>query len=71
MAGRGVFISRRKLAVDGAAERVFYFTEGDDPGYRCFSIVSADRSIRFTIFSNGGEGFWPILEDCLDALLEP
>jgi CubicO group peptidase (beta-lactamase class C family) len=68
MSCRGFFMARRKLVVEGEPERVFYFTEGDDPGYRCFSIVSADRSIRFTILSNGGAGFWDIVEGCLDEL---
>ncbi len=65
---RGFFMARRRLVVEGEPEQVFYFTEGDDPGYRCFSIVSADRSIRCTILSNGGKGFWGIVEDCLDSL---
>ncbi|MCX7029493.1 MAG: serine hydrolase [Spirochaetes bacterium] len=68
MSCRGFFTARRRLVVEGEPERAFYFTEGDDPGYRCFSIVSSDRSIRFTIFSNGGEDFWDIVEDCLDEL---
>jgi CubicO group peptidase (beta-lactamase class C family) len=71
MSCRGFFMARRKLVVEGEPERVFYFTEGDDPGYRCFSIVSADRSFRFTILSNGGEGFWDIVEDCVDGLFGP
>ncbi len=68
---RGFFTARRRLAVEGEPERDFSFTEGDDPGYRCFSIVSADRSARFTILSNGGEGFWDLVEGCLDGLFGP
>jgi CubicO group peptidase (beta-lactamase class C family) len=71
MSCRGFFMAKRTLVGEGEPERVFYFTEGDDPGYRCFSIVSADRSIRFTILSNGGEGFWDIVEDCVDGLFGP
>jgi CubicO group peptidase (beta-lactamase class C family) len=70
MSCRGFFTSRRKLAAEGEPERVFYFTEGDDPGYRCFSMVSADRTIRFSIFSNGGDGFWDLVEGCIDGLFE-
>jgi CubicO group peptidase (beta-lactamase class C family) len=71
MSCRGFFTARRKLALEGEPERVFYFTEGDDPGYRCFSIVSMDRSVRFTIFSNGGGDFWGLVEGCLDELFGP
>jgi CubicO group peptidase (beta-lactamase class C family) len=71
MSCRGFFLAKRTLVGEGEPERVCYFTEGDDPGYRCFSIVSADRSIRFTILSNGGEGFWDIVEDCVDGLFGP
>jgi len=70
MSCRGFFVTRRRLASEGEPERVFYFTEGDDPGYRCFSIVSADRAMRFSIFSNGGE-FWGLVEECIDALFGP
>jgi CubicO group peptidase (beta-lactamase class C family) len=65
---RGFFATQRRLAVEGEPERVYYFTEGDDPGYRCFSIVSADRANRFSIFSNGGKGFWDLVEGCIDGL---
>lgn len=71
MSCRGFFTARRYLALEGEPERVFYFVEGDDPGYRCFSIVSADRSIRFTILSNGGGDFWGLVEGCLDELFGP
>ncbi len=68
---RGFFSMRRRLLAEGEPERGFYFTEGDDPGYRCFSIVSADRSMRFTVLSNGGEGFWDLVEGCVDDLFGP
>jgi CubicO group peptidase (beta-lactamase class C family) len=71
MSCRGFFAARRKLALEGEPERVFYFTEGDDPGYRCFSIVAEDRSIRFTILSNGGGDFWGLVEGCLEELFGP
>ncbi len=68
---RGFFMARRTLVGEGEPERVFYLTEGDDPGYRCFSIVSADRSIRLTILSNDGDSFWEIVEGCVDDLFGP
>lgn len=68
---RGFFTMHRKLDAAGEPERDFYFTEGDDPGYRCFSVVSGDRSIRFTVLSNGGEGFWDLVDGCVDGLFGP
>jgi CubicO group peptidase (beta-lactamase class C family) len=68
MSCRGFFMTRRTLAAEGEPERLFYFTEGDDPGYRCFSMVSADRSIRFTTLSNSGEDFWDIVDTCIESL---
>jgi CubicO group peptidase (beta-lactamase class C family) len=68
---RGFFTMRRRLLAAGEPERDLYVTEGDDPGYRCFSVVSADRTVRFTILSNGGKGFWDLVERCVEGLFGP
>jgi CubicO group peptidase (beta-lactamase class C family) len=68
MACRGFFLMPRKLDAEGEPERDWYFTEGDDPGYKCFYITSADRSFRFAALSNGCPDFWDVVEDCVDAL---
>jgi CubicO group peptidase (beta-lactamase class C family) len=68
MACRGFFLMGRRLDAAGEPERDWYFTEGDDPGYGCFSITSADRAFRFTALSNGCPDFWGTVEGCMDAL---